>query len=212
MSDDLIDRLSADLKPVAPRALERRIVFALGIGLIATIAIGFVVLDLVIDRPFGGAYGGPMFWVKLGYTLAFGLLGLAALPVLVRPNGRIVWPIAVAAAVAVIVLTLGTMGWMNAGFPMPMLMGGTALVCPWLIILTAIPLLVVLLTAARSFAPRSPTVAGFAAGLVAGGFGAAAYSFYCGETSTMFMGVWYALGVGLTALLGAVLGRFVLRW
>ncbi len=212
MSADLIARLSADLKPVPRGALTGRIAAALGVGIIAMIAIGFVVLDLVVNRPFGGAYGSPMFWVKLTYTLAFGLLGLAALPVLVRPNGRVMWPLAAAGALALVVLTIGTMGWANAGFSMPMLMGGTALVCPWLIILTAVPLLIVLLGAMRSFAPRSPTVAGFAAGLVAGGFGAAAYAFYCGETSMMFIGVWYALGIGLTALLGAVLGRYVLRW
>ncbi|HWU18721.1 MAG TPA: NrsF family protein, partial [Devosia sp.] len=58
----------------------------------------------------------------------------------------------------------------------------------------------------------SPTLAGFAAGLIAGGFGAWAYSFYCGETSMMFMAIWYSLGIGLTALLGAALGKLVLRW
>jgi hypothetical protein len=180
--------------------------------MVATIAIGFVVLDLIVNRPFGGAYGSPMFWVKLAYTIAFGLMGLAALPVLSRPGGRILWPLAAAGTLAFVVLTIGTVGWMNVGFSMPMLMGGTALVCPWLIVLTAVPLLAVLLGATRRFAPRSPTLAGLAAGLVAGGFGAAAYAFYCGETSMMFIGVWYALGIGLTALLGAVLGRFVLRW
>ena len=28
----------------------------------------------------------------------------------------------------------------------------------------------------------------------------------------MFMAVWYSLGIALTALLGAIVGRFTLRW
>jgi hypothetical protein len=55
-------------------------------------------------------------------------------------------------------------------------------------------------------------MAGFAAGLVAGGLGAAVYSFYCGETSMMFMAVWYSLGIFMLAAIGAVLGRLLLRW
>ncbi len=74
------------------------------------------------------------------------------------------------------------------------------------------PLLAVLLGGMRRFAPRSPALAGFAAGLVAGGFGAAAYALWCGETSMTFIAVWYSLGIGLVALIGAVLGARLLRW
>lgn len=212
MTDDLIDRLSADLAPVPPRALERRLWLALGLGLAATIILGGLFLDLVVGRPFGGAWGSPMFWGKLAYTLGFGLMGLVAVPALARPDRRLRWPLWAAAGLALFALVWGTLGWMQADWAMPVLMGGTALVCPWLIILTSTPLLAMLLATMRRFAPRSPTLAGFGAGLLAGGFGAAAYAFYCGETSMMFMAVWYSLGIALTALLGALLGRFLLRW
>jgi hypothetical protein len=212
MTDDLITRLSTDLKPVPPRSLEHRLCIALGLGLVATVLVGPLLLDLVVGRPFGGAWGDPMFWGKLGYTLGLGVLGLVAVPALSRPDRRLIWPLLAAAALALLALIMGTMGWMRADWAMPMLMGGTALVCPWLIILTGAPLLAVLLGTMRRFAPASPTLAGLAAGLLAGGFGATVYAFYCGETSMMFMAVWYSLGIALTALLGAVLGRFVLRW
>lgn len=212
MTDDLIGRLTADLQPVASRALEKRLAFAVGAGLVGTILIGPLVLDLVVGRPFGGAWGSPMFWGKLAYTIGLGLLGLVAVPILSRPDRRMVWPLLTAATVAVLALIAGSFMWMQADWAMPVLMGGTALVCPWLIILSAAPLLVMLLGAMRRFAPASPTLAGLAAGLLAGGFGAAAYAFYCGETSMMFMAVWYSLGIALTTLLGAVLGHFLLRW
>ena len=28
----------------------------------------------------------------------------------------------------------------------------------------------------------------------------------------MFMAVWYSLGIAMTALLGAIIGKFLLRW
>jgi hypothetical protein len=212
MTDDLIARLSADLQPIAPRALERRLGIALMLGLVGTILVGPLVLDLIIGRPFGGAWGNPMFWGKLAYTVGLGALGLVAVPALSRPDRRLMWPLLAALGLVLIALATGSAMWMQADWAMPMLMGGTALVCPWLIILTAAPLLAVLLTAMRRFAPASPTLAGLAAGLLAGGFGAAAYAFYCGETSMMFMAVWYSLGVALTTALGAIAGRHVLRW
>lgn len=212
MTDDLISRLAGDLKPIRKRAVERRLLLALLVGVLVTIIGAYLVLDLMMGRPFGGADSVVMFWTKFGYTFAFGLLGLAAAPVLVRPEGRIVWPLAAAGTLALLALSLGTMMWMRAGWSMDMVMGGTAMVCPWLIILAGLPVLAALLAAMRALAPRSPTLAGFAAGLIAGGFGAWAYSFYCGETSMMFMAVWYSLGIALTALLGAALGKLVLRW
>jgi len=212
MTDDLIARLAADLTPTPRRAVERRILLALIIGMLVTVVGAYLVFDLVLGRPFGGADSAMMFWTKFGYTLAFGVLGLAAAPVLVRPDGRIVWPLAGAALLALLALGSGTMMWMRADRPMDMLMGHTAMVCPWLIVLAALPVLLALLVAMRRLAPRSPTMAGLAAGLVAGGFGAWAYAFYCGETGMMFMAVWYSLGIALSAALGAVLGRMLLRW
>lgn len=212
MTDELIARLSADLKPLRPMAMQRRLMLAAFAGLAIAVVGAWFTLHLLLGRPVGETFGGAMFWVKAGYTLAFGLVGLAALPVLARPDGRIVWPLLAAAALLLVALGLGTMNWMRADWAMPELMGNTAMVCPWLISLTGAPVLVVLLAALRSMAPRSSVMAGFAAGLVAGGLGAAVYSFYCGETSMMFMAVWYSLGIFMLAAIGAVLGRLLLRW
>lgn len=212
MTDELIARLSTDLAPVHPRAMQRRLILAAVVGLALAIVGAWFILHLMLGRPMGETFGGAMFWVKAGYTLAFGLVGLAALPVLARPDGRVIWPLVAAAALLLVALSLGTMNWMRADWAMPELMGNTAMVCPWLITLTGAPVLAVLLTALRTMAPRSAAMAGFAAGLMAGGLGAAVYSFYCGETSMMFMAVWYSLGIFMLAAVGAVLGRYLLRW
>ena len=212
MTSELIDRLASELEPTPKRALEKRLWLAVALGLAGTILVGPLVLDLLVGRPFGGAWGSSMFWGKLAYTIGLGGLGLIAVPALSRPDQPRTWPLLLAGALAVLALIVGTLGWMQSDWAMPVLMGGTALACPWLIILTATPLLAALLGIMRRFAPASPAMAGLAAGLLAGGFGAATYAFYCGETSMMFMATWYSLGIALTALLGAMIGRHLLRW
>lgn len=212
MSDELITRLSADLKPVPPRAVERRLFGALLLGLVATGIIVSLGFSAMLDRPLGAIAETPMFWVKFSYTVALGLLGLTAIPALARPDRRLFWPLA--AALAIIALALASSGlmWMRAGMPSQMLMGSTALICPILIVVASLPILATMLWALRSLAPRSPALAGGAAGLVAGGLGAWVYSLYCGETGMLFMAVWYSLGIVLTAVLGALVGRTLLRW
>lgn len=211
MTDELIERLSADLAPIRSRAMERLLWLALAVGAVVTLPYAWLVLDLGLSRPFIPLSGG-MFWMKFGYTLAFALLGLAAVPALSRPDGRIRWPLVGAGLVVLFALGRGTMGWMESGWSMPLLMGSTAMVCPWLITLTSLPMLASLLLAMRRLAPASPTMAGFAAGLLAGGFGAWTYAFFCGEDAMMFIAVWYSVGIAITALLGAAIGRFALRW
>lgn len=211
MTDDLIDRLAGDLAPIGRHDLSRRIVGAAALGLLATVVIGFALLAFVVNRPFGGAEG-MMFWGKLAYAAMLGSLGLAALPALSRPEPRNAVPLVAAGVLVVVALILGLVNWSRADWAMPVLMGGTALACPWLIVATSVPLLAVLLASMRRFAPRSPALAGFAAGLVAGGFGAAAYALWCGETSMTFLAVWYSLGIGLVALIGAALGTLLLHW
>lgn len=212
MTDDLITRLSADLEPVPPKALQKRIWSALALGALVTLPYAYVVLDLWVGRPFVPLMGETMFWVKFVYTMAFALVGLAAVPALSRPDGRIRWPFLVAGLVLLLALGAGTARWMGSDWAMPVLMGQTAMVCPWLIPLTALPVLAALFWAMRPLAPRSPALAGFAAGLLAGGFGAWTYAFFCGESTLMFMAVWYSLGIALTAGLGTLLGRVLLRW
>lgn len=55
-------------------------------------------------------------------------------------------------------------------------------------------------------------LAGFAAGLLAGGVGASVYALACDETGALFVVVWYSLGVLACGEVGALLGPPLLRW
>jgi hypothetical protein len=56
------------------------------------------------------------------------------------------------------------------------------------------------------------TEAGAAAGLLAGSAAATIYAFHCPESTPTFIAIWYTVGILLPALVGAALGRWLLRW
>ena len=212
MTDDLITRLAADLKPVRRHALTHLVV---GAVLASAVFAAIAMLAWLGPRPdMGWARDTMMFWTKFGYTLALGVVGGAATLALARPDGAIRWPHQAPPGLLALVLVIGAVQLMVAPpeQTMPLIMGGTAMVCPWRIIALSLPILLALLLALRRLAPASPTLAGLAAGLFAGGTGAWIYSFACGENGMMFLALWYTLGIALVAALGALLGRFLLRW
>ena len=212
MTDDLIDRLAADLRPVHRLALQRRLGGALLLGLALSAMAMLAWLGLRADL--STAPGSIVFWVKSAYTMALGLLGLVALLTLSRPDGRITWPW-LAAPGLLVALLAAAVAQLTRASPdqvMPLVVGGSNLVCPWYIIALSLPLLGASLLVLRRLAPARPTLAGLAAGLMSGGIGAWVYSFHCGENGMMFLALWYTLGIAVVAALGAMLGRLMLRW
>jgi len=210
MTDDLIARLSADLKPVRPMAMQRLLIGAILLsGIVAVIAM----LALLGMRPdMEAASGTMMYWTKFAYTLALGLLGLAATLVLARPDGRTRWPWLAAIALLGALLVLAVVQLARADDMMLLIMGSSIRRALTYIPVFSLPVLLGALLALRRLAPRNPTLAGFAAGIMAGGTGAWIYSFACDETGMMFVALWYTLGIVIVGALGAVLGRFLLRW
>ncbi|HTN40516.1 MAG TPA: DUF1109 domain-containing protein, partial [Asticcacaulis sp.] len=90
MTDDLIARLSADLKPVRPMAMQRLLI---GATLLSTL-VAIVAMNMWLGmRPdMDTAMATMSFWTKFGYTLSVALLGGVATMALARPDGRIRWP------------------------------------------------------------------------------------------------------------------------
>jgi len=154
------------------------------------------------------------FWTKFGYTLALAILGGAATVVLARPDGKTRWPWAAALALIALLLVIAViqLARTEPAVMMPLVLGGTALVCPWRILVLGLPILFATILALRRMAPASPTLAGFAAGIMAGSAGAWIYSFACAEIGMMFLALWYTLGILIVGAVGALLGRLLLRW
>ena len=212
MSQDLLDRLADDLRPVRRSAVAGRL--GLGFGGGAAVSVAFSALVLGLRPDLDAAVGGATFWIKLAYVLAVGGTALWACERLARPGGeagrRLPWLLAPVAAV--VLLAAWRLVRASPAARMPMLMGGSASVCPWLIVLVALPSLAGLVWAVRTLAPTRLRLTGLVVGLAAGGVGAAAYSLHCPETGVPFLAVWYSLGVLMTAALGGLLGPRLLRW
>ena len=146
--------------------------------------------------------------VGLALVLAFALCRALSRPVPVPHPGRYLLPlVALAAAAIVIELAVVPMdAWRTR------LVGSNALIC-----LSAVPAfslapLAVLLAMLRSAAPASPALAGAAAGLLAAASGATLYAFHCFDDSPLFVVTWYTLAALLVVAIGALAGRWLLRW
>lgn len=211
-TDDLIDALALDARPIRPGELELRLALALAAALVAA---GLLAVNLMGYRPdLPTAAGLASFALKSAYTLGLAGAGLWLVSRLGRPglaSGR-----ALAGLAAVLALGAGAAAAeaMAAGpeARMALLMGTTWDECPWLVASLGLVTLPPALWAARRFAPLRPGLAGAAAGLAAGGVAATAYGLHCPESSAVFLAVWYSLGVALVAAVGGLLGRLTLRW
>jgi hypothetical protein len=211
-TNELIDMLAQGAEPVEQRAPQRRYAAALGWGGLGAALLMVVVLGVRPDL--AQAVRLPMFWVKFAFpaTLLAGAL-LATLR-LSRPGvrlGRV--PAALAAPVLAIWLLAATALLAAApGERMPLILGDTWASCPLNVSMLAAPLFIALLWAMKGLAPTQLTLAGTAAGLLAGAGGALVYTLHCPEMTAPFIGVWYLLGMLIPAAVGAVVGPRVLRW
>jgi hypothetical protein len=209
---ELVVRLAANLSPVPRAFVARRLLVGIGAGLAVSIAL---VLALLGPRPdMRAAVATPMFWMKLAYPLSLAMIAGLASERLARPaasaRARIVWlgvPVLFVIMVAAVQLASAP-----PGARMGLLMGGSARLCPFLVLASAVPPWLGLVWAMRGLAPTRLGEAGAIIGLAAGGAGAFAYAWHCTETGGPFLAVWYTLGISAAALLGWLLGPRILRW
>jgi hypothetical protein len=211
-TDDLVATLSAKVPAVAPGGVARRVALGLGLG-----ALGSVALMLLWFGPrhdIAQAILTPMFWMKLGYAAVTGLIAAVVLTRLARPAARPGPLAAVALAPFAVVALMAAvrMAQAPAGAYRTMLMGHSAMVCPWRIAAIGLPVLAGAVWALRGLAPTRLGLAGLAAGAAAGGIGAAVYAIACNETSAPFLAIWYTLGIVAVTALGALTGSRLLRW
>ena len=205
---ELIERLASSNAP------QRRATATLGAAVAAGAFVSFaLMLGLLGIRPdIAQAVHSAGFWLKFFYPLVLAAIALRTAERLARPGApvRPGWELVPVA----VVVAFGLAEWtvMPDALRMPALMGHSAALCPWRIVTLSLPLLLALFLAMRRLAPTRAVLAGTFAGLFAGSAGAWIYSFACDETSAIFLAAWYTTGIALTALLGALIGRWALRW
>ena len=211
-TDDLIDALAERLEPVAPHAVLRRLALWVSGGIVLSAIL--MLARLGPRHDLATAMLTPMFWIKLVYPLALAALALWAVQRLGRPGLDARRPALIGLVILALAVLAGAAAFALApeGARRHLLMGHSAMICPWRILSLAVPLFVAAFLALRRAAPTRPALAGLAAGLMAGGLGAFVYAFSCNESAMPFVAVWYTLPVLVAGAVGAAVGRFALRW
>jgi hypothetical protein len=211
-TDDLIDTLVDDLRPIGAGSVARTLSVGIGGGVI--VAFGLMMAMLGMRPDLSAAAATSAYWIKFFYTLVLGIVAFAAVERLARPSGeaaRALWAAAIllAAVAALAALQL-------SGAPpearMPLVMGTSAQKCPWLIVVLSLPVLAGATAAMRRLAPTRPTLGGFWVGICAGAFGGFVYALHCDEAGIPFLSLWYTAGMLAVGALGALFGRTLLRW
>jgi hypothetical protein len=216
-TDDLIDALASDALnakgSTAQRPPQRRLALVAGLGALAALALVLAWLHTRSDLM--PAMRGGMFWMKACYTGALGVAGYLAIERLARPggSGQRGWILG-GVVLGLFALAGVVQAMMSPDIQMAlrMLRGHSWNVCSRNILALSLPMLALGLWTVRGMAPTRPTLAGFATGLFSGGVAATVYGLHCPEHTFTFVALWYSLGVLLTAALGALIGRWALRW
>jgi hypothetical protein len=211
-TDELIRLLAQDASPGPRHSGERRLATALLVGV--PVALAWVQAAFGLRADLQTLMATAAFWQKVAMPLAVAVAGLAVVFRLGHPGahpGR--WWIGLWLPVALLWAWAVALLWQaEPAARLPLVLGTTWRTCVVNVAATALPVAGALLWALHGLAPTRPALAGAAAGWLGGAVGACVYSLHCPEMAAPFIAVWYVLGMGLSAALGALAGWHWLRW
>jgi hypothetical protein len=209
---ELISVLAASLRPTARHAADRRLTWAVMMGVaVATVAL-LATGGMRTDMP--AMLDTPAFWLKAAFPAAVSLAAWHLTGRLGRPGARtrLGWILLAIPLAAV----WGAAAYVIASAPAEvrtqLILGRSWRVCTFNILALSIPTFIATFWAMRGLAPTRLRLAGTGAGLFAGAQAVLVYTLYCAEMATPFWATWYVLGMMLPALAGALLGPRWLRW
>jgi len=211
-TEQLIQSLSRDVRPVPRHAVAKRI--GLGIAAGCVVAMLLVTVTLGVRPDLRVAMHGFSFWMKWTYTISLGLGAVYGISRLARPAPGSLGGLWLLAAPMLVLagIGMGELARTPSSHWLAMWLGRSWMVCPWLVLALAAPIFAGLLWAFRKLAPTHLRAAGAVSGLGAGAWAATIYCVHCPEVSAIFVLTWYSLGILLAAGVGALLGPRLLRW
>ena len=211
-TNDIIDSLVADLRPVPRHALARRFAVGIAVGLAISFLLQISLFGYRHDIP--QVFMVPAFWAKSVYNAALALTAFAALYALAHPDGSANRSFLAAALIfaAMALLAMMQLSMMPAETHHVLIMGFSSLYCPFFILGFGLPVFAANIWILRRAAPTNLRLCGFAAGLAAGAAGAWVYSWFCRENGMAFVAIWYTLSILGVGAIGALLGPKLLRW
>ncbi|PLP59827.1 DUF1109 domain-containing protein [Mesorhizobium loti] len=210
-TDELIKTLGADAKATA-MPLGKMWLMVLTFAAIAAAVVFFMTIGMRPD--FMQAMQTIRFLFKFVFTGTLAITAFVVLRMLAMPGapagkyGRwlFVAPLLMAVAVVLELFAMPSGDWGKR------LMGNNMMICLAFIPLIGLVPLAALLVALKQAAPTRPVLSGAVAGLLAGGLAATFYAAHCTDDSPLFVATWYSLAIAALGGVGALMGRFFLRW
>jgi len=217
MTDDLLDKLAGDLKPVQPMRLWPLWLMA-GIGLV--LAAVFVIF-VYGPRPemtalSHGAW--PAAFMIVGKPLVFLITGLSALwslGALIRPEGRLRPPtLAPVVLLAGVIVVMAVVQYIGDGpvKTLHSLQGGNSLCFATIAGGGIIGFGLLWALWLRKAATAAPVTLGALGGLAASSLAASAYAIHCNMDAPAYLLLVYGLAVGLITALAALAGKRLFSW
>jgi hypothetical protein len=210
-TDQLIRTLAADN---AQRAQPVGIILLLALMAATPISTALLLLGLGIRPDVMVAMRNPFFDLKFVVTMALAIPAIMVSLHLSRPEASLQgWGWLLIAPVVVLVGCILSEMMLPQRLPMlTRLVGHNSLLCMSAIPVLSLPILGAAMVALRHGAPARPAAAGAIAGLLSAGVAATLYAAHCTDDSPLFVATWYTLAAGIVAVLGALIGRRVLRY
>lgn len=211
-TDELIRVLGRQVEPVRSQSVRNAFLVALIAGSAAAVCV--MMASFGIRRPAIGAEHLGANLAGLAFALALTAAGSAFLVRAARPGkpGRGPLLIAGLAFFAVLCGAVAVLAGAGSGTWSATIFGGRWTTCVACIPLFALAPFAAFFLALRHGAPTHLRLTGAIAGLVAGALGAAVCAFYQPADSLPFIALWYAGPIALCAVVGALLGPWLLRW
>lgn len=209
-TDELILCLAADTRPA--RSVVQGVMARLLPALLGALAL--LVLGWGLRADLTESLTDPLTAMKPLLPGLVALVAIAGALQLARPEGRArsaLVPLLLLAGVAGGLVALDLVrtpseAWTEA------IRGQTLVACVLSIPALASLPTIALLLALRRGASLAPTWTGALAGLGGGAAAAAIYALHCDEDAPLFFVTWYGTAILTTSVMGAALGRRLLRW
>ena len=210
-TDELIAHLSTDLEPAPSHYVGRTLTLGLGFGILLSAVTMLIAMG---PRPdLAMAIEGGAFWMKLAYTLSLTAVGLWLMDRLGRSDSSAQRPAMMLAVPVILLFIVAIVQFFQPGVDRHhLLLGDSWRVCAIDILSLSVPIFITVFWAMRKLAPTRLGLAGAGAGLLAGAAGASVYAIHCVEYTAPFILIWYTTGIAAAALIGALIGRWALRW
>ncbi|MGQ2901661.1 NrsF family protein [Neoaquamicrobium sediminum] len=208
-TDDLIKAIAADTsRKEAP----------IGRTWLLCVTAGFMLAALVFSVLLGPRPDFQAVLSTIRFPLKFLLVAIllaSTIPLvqaLARPGARPPMWAALAAPTAVVIAVLVELSVLPREAWVSSWIGTNLWVCLTYIPLIGLGPLAIMIAALRKGAPTRPVLTGAMAGVVAGGVAAMFYAAHCTDDSPLFVAAWYSIAIGILAGVGALAGRYALRW